>query len=60
MERKSQEIAVPAEGGKDNVSTARRAYEAPRIIRRQQVIASTLVSGDQCVFDPPNPDGSCP
>lgn len=37
----------------------RRTYEPPKILRRQQVVASTLVSGEQCVFDPPGSPG-CP
>ena len=44
----------------DDVARPRRSYEPPQIIRRQQVLASTLVSGEQCVFDPPLPGGGCP
>lgn len=56
MQRTDRETTGAAQGDQ----RPRRPYEPPRIVRRQQVLASTLVSGEQCVFDPPNPDGSCP
>lgn len=34
-------------------SPLRRPYEAPRILRREQIVHATLVSGEECVFDPP-------
>lgn len=50
--------ALPARAASER--RARRPYAAPCIVRRQTVVASTLVSGDQCVFDPPLPGGGCP
>jgi hypothetical protein len=37
-------------------AAGRRPYEAPRIVRRERIVASTLFSGNDCVFDPP---GTC-
>jgi len=34
----------------------RAKYEAPRLLRKHSVQRVTLLSGNQCVFDPP---GSC-
>ncbi len=31
----------------------RLPYEAPRVVRREQIVTTTLVSGQECVFDPP-------
>lgn len=37
-------------------SPARKRYQAPQILKKELLVASTLVSGGDCVFDPP---GSC-
>lgn len=34
----------------------RKPYEAPRVLKKEMLVASTLISGGDCVFDPP---GSC-
>ncbi|MCC6214045.1 MAG: hypothetical protein IT376_04205 [Polyangiaceae bacterium] len=51
----SSEVREPTPHGAPEGATAnpRRAYIAPRTALRGSVEASTLVSGEQCVFDPP-------
>jgi hypothetical protein len=51
---------VTGTGERVGAASERLPYQSPRIVRRQRVVASTLISGSQCVFDPPLPDGSCP
>lgn len=51
----SSEVHAPAPQVEAEAAAtrARRVYVPPRSARRGSVEASTLVSGEQCVFDPP-------
>jgi hypothetical protein len=51
--KKAQLVETSPEGESRRGTIARAPYEAPRIVRRERIIASTLLSGQECVFDPP-------